>query len=140
MSTQIVFIDGERTRAAVDEMAGQKEGMTKVCKEKGISTTTLNKICREGYGNLDTVNRYINAGIPIKTAKRPVPCRIRRKHRKTKRPELTLQDCGLQDCGIKNEPVPEPPRQIRLEDIQNSDIKELLISHLTALIEDLKKI
>lgn len=140
MNNKKIYIDGQETRRRIGEMAGKAHGVRKICMERGLAKETVNQIIRKGYGSPATIDKCIKAGIPIKISDRPIPCRAKREHNRTKRPELTLQDCGLQDCGIKTEPVPEPPRQIRIEDIQLSDIKELLISHLTALIEDLKKI
>lgn len=135
---QVLFVDGIKTRAAIDKMAGQPEGLTKICKEKGVSNGTICKICRNGYGTPESIRKYQEAGIPIYLSSQPVTSRKRKEH--------TRNDSGKKEArafGI-TDPVKQPesiPRQMTLDDIGRAEeMKELLISHLTALIEDLKKI
>lgn len=129
---QVLFVDGIKTRAAIDRMAKQPEGLTKLCKEKGISNGTLCKICRNGYGTPESIRKYQEAGIPICLSSQPVTSRRRKEH--------TRND-SKKENKLTFKPAPENPRQLTLDDISRAEeIKELLISHLTALIEDLKKI
>jgi len=145
MNNKKIYIDGQETRRRIGEMAGKAHGVRKICMERGLAKETVNQIIRKGYGTAETIDRCIKAGIPIKISDRPIPCRAKREHSRTKRPELTLQDCGIKTeeqhwINLPFKPATDPQRQITLDEIQNSEMKELLIRHLTALIEDLKKI
>lgn len=136
---QVLFVDGIKTRAAIDRMAKQPEGLTKLCKEKGISNGTLCKICRNGYGTPESIRKYQEAGIPICLSSQPVTSRRRKEH--TRNDNKKENNLSVRADSLTFKPSPENPRQLTLDDISRAEeIKELLISHLTALIEDLKKI
>jgi hypothetical protein len=147
MMTRRVNIDGKATRAAISEMAGKANGVKKICREKGLAPETVNQICRKGYGAPETINRCIEAGIPIIMTSHPIPCRRRKEHHRDdtgkKRARMYDPSAGV----VWNEPeavplpyIPERRHQVTFEDLEMNPVKELLISHLTALIEDLKKI
>lgn len=129
----VIFIDGIKTRQAIDEMVGKKEGATKLCIEKGISNGTINRICRDGYGTPEAVKRYKDAGFPIIESNRPVPCRLRREHKRSK--------VGKIPAGEQIDLGTIYPKQF--ETIKNTEAKimrDIIIKHLTALITELKEI
>lgn len=130
-----VNINGIETRNRLGAMAGKANGIRQISRDTGIPSETLNQICRLGYGAPETINRCIKAGLPIVISDRPIPCRAKKEH-------------GRIDTDRKprGERIPEAPKpsetrkQISIDDIETAAIKELLICHLTELIEDLKKL
>lgn len=159
-SRQITFVDGKATREAIEKITGTKKGLVKICKSKGLPQATLSRICINGYGDPKIIDRYIEAGIPIVRSNKPIPSRTNKEYtrawRKDKDPQTTEQikfDITtptsevikavtsyptLENFKPKQEPA---PKQLTIEDLtQAEQVKELLITHLTALIEDLKKL
>lgn len=157
-SRQITFVDGKATREEIEKITGTKKGLVKICKSKGLPQATLSRICINGYGDPKIIERYINAGIPIVRSNKPVPSRTNKEHTRAWRKEKDLSE--IESLQIKipeasaeeikkavlSRPLPiiempAPPKQLTIEDLtQAEQIKELLITHYTALIEDLKKI
>ena len=161
-SRQITFVDGKATREEIEKITGTKKGLVKICKSKGLPQATLSRICINGYGDPKIIDRYIEAGIPIVRSNKPVPSRTNveytRAYRKAKDlseikslqnkiPEVSAEE--LKGTITVHEPLKAfpsieklaPPKQITIEELtQAEQVKELLITHLTALVEDLKKI
>lgn len=130
---KIIFVDGIQTRKAIDEMAGQREGATKLCLEKGVSNGTINRICRDGFGTPASIKKYKDAGFPIIESNRPVPCRKRREHTRNNTAKVPAGE------QIKLETI-YPTQFQSIEVTEGMLVKNIIIKHLTALIEDLKKI
>ena len=133
----IVYVDGAETRRKISARTGKKDGIKKICAEKGITSWSLNAICRNGFGTFPIVQRYIDAGIPIVISTKAKPNRIRKEHSRKaneKKPADIIQ---------KKEPERQP-KQLNFEDIENmqkaEQIRNILIDGLTAIIEELKKI
>ena len=164
-SRQITFVDGKATREAIEKITGTKKGLVKICKSKNLPQATLSRICINGYGDPKIIDRYIEAGIPIVRSNKPVPSRTNKEYTRAWRkakdlseieslqikiPEVSAEE--LRGTIITVEPleplkpfssleIPAPPKQLTIEDLtQAEQVKELIITHLTALIEDLKKI
>ena len=148
----IVYVDGAETRRKISARTGKKDGIKKICAEKGITSWSLNAICRNGFGTFPTVQRYIDAGIPIVISTEAKPSRVRREHTRARR-IIKLEPIILSEKTItteKNElkadiyPEPRRPKQLNFEDIENmqkaEQIRNILIDGLTAIIEELKKI
>ena len=132
-----VNIDGVETRRRLGEMAGKTNGIKQISRQTGIPSETLNQICRLGYGAPETINRCIKAGLPIVTSDKAVPGRARKEHPRydwSRKPRTAKQQ------ETKPIDLKEARKQISIDDIETNAIKELLIHHLTALIEDLKRI
>ena len=156
-SRQITFVDGKATREAIEKITGTKKGLVKICKSKGLPQATLSRICINGYGDPKIIERYIKAGIPIVRSNKPVPSRTNveytRAYRKEQNPEAPAENKSRQSIlpevsanDLKGFLTMQPPpkgemKQLSIEDLTEAEqIKELIITHLTALIEDLKKI
>lgn len=140
MMERRISINGEATRVAISELTGKRNGIRPACEERGLAPETVNQICRQGYGTPETINRCLAAGLPIIISKDPVPCRRRKPH-------LRLDSIHKKPRGSNREKAPEQRiisetsgRQVTFDDLEMNPVKELLISHLEALIEDLKKI
>lgn len=162
-SRQITFVDGKATREAIEKITGTKKGLVKICKSKNLPQATLSRICINGYGDPKIIERYINAGIPIVRSNKPIPSRTNVEYTRAYRKEKDLSEieslqikipdgCSAEELRgtiiTAHEPLnPIPsiekkgPKQISIEDLtQAEQIKALLITHYTALIEDLKKL
>lgn len=155
-SRQITFIDGKATREEINKVSGTKKGLVKICKSKGLPESTLSRICINGYGDPKIIDRYIEAGIPIIRSNKPIPSRAGKEYTRAYRKEKDLKEIKSLQLKIKDEEelknivlsrpmpkieIPVPPKQISIEDLtQAEQIKALLITHYTALIEDLKKL
>ena len=164
-SRQITFVDGKATREEIEKITGTKKGLVRLCKSKGLPQATLSRICINGYGDPKIIERYIEAGIPIVRSNRPIPSRTNKEYTRAYRKEKDPQPTELIPAGTTVEVLPilkietsdgitkyptlenftpkqEPaPKQLTIEDLtQAEQVKELLITHFTALIEDLKKI
>lgn len=151
---KIIFIDGIKTREEVDKKAGRKRGMVDLCKQLGVSQPVLSEMCINGYGTEKTVRRYMDAGVPIVISQRPITSRTAKAYKKGKNrmpdPEAATKEGYCLELRNIDETQKQqlvetikrnPPHQISIEDITGAEqIKELLISHLTALIEDLKNL
>ena len=164
-SRQITFIDGKATREAIEKITGTKKGLVKICKSKGLPQSTLSRICINGYGDPKIIDRYIEAGIPIIRSNKPIPSRASKEYtrawRKAKDPQTTMPEVPAEELkgiisptalvptseimkAVQTFPkieIPVPPKQLTIEDLtQAEQIKALLITHYTSLIEDLKKL
>lgn len=160
-SRQITFVDGKATREEINKISGTKKGLVKICKSKGLPQSTLSRICINGYGDPKIIDRYIEAGIPIIRSNKPIPSRASKEYTRAWRkakdlseieslhikiPEVSAEE--LKETITVHAPfisIPsieiKEPKQISIEDLtQAEQIKELLITHYTALIEDLKKL
>lgn len=136
-SRQITFVDGKATREAIEKITGTKKGLVKICKSKDLPQPTLSRICINGYGDPKIIDRYIEAGIPIVTSNSPRPSRTKVEYTRAYRRDGS----GNKPEQKAIEQAVNTAKQLRIEDLTGAEqIKELLISHLTALIEDLKKI
>ena len=129
---KIIFVDGIQTRKAIDEMAGQREGATKLCNERGVSNGTINRICRDGFGTPESIKKYKDAGFPIIESNRPVPCRKRKEH--------TRNNTAKVPAGEQINLETIYPKQFQTVKVTERTLVNIIIKHLTALIEDLKKI
>lgn len=154
-SRQITFVDGKATREEINKITGTKKGLVKICKSKGLPQSTLSRICINGYGDPKIIDRYIEAGIPIVRSNKPIPSRASKEYtrawRKAKDPQTTMPEVSAEELKgtiTIHEPLKpftsieiEKPKQITIEELtQAEQIKTLLITHYTALIEDLKKL
>lgn len=162
-SRQITFIDGKATREEINKISGTKKGLVKICKSKGLPQSTLSRICINGYGDPKIIDRYIEAGIPIIRSNKPIPSRASKEYTRAWRKAKDLSEidslqikipdgCSAEELRgtiikVSNplNPIPsiekKGPKQMSIEDLtQAEQIKALLITHYTALIEDLKKI
>ena len=163
-SRQITFVDGKATREEINKITGTKKGLVKICKSKGLPQSTLSRICINGYGDPKIIDRYIEAGIPIIRSNKPIPSRASKEYTRAWRKAKDLSEIKSVQIKIPDEcsaealkgkiitvheplnPIPSiekpaQPKQLTIEDLtQAEQIKELLITHYTALIEDLKKI
>ena len=161
-SRQITFVDGKATREEINKISGTKKGLVKICKSKGLPQSTLSRICINGYGDPKIIDKYIEAGIPIVRSNKPIPSRASKEYTRAWRkakdlseikslqikiPEVSAEE--LKGTITVHEPlkpipsieIPATPKQLTIEDLtQAEQIKELLITHYTALIEDLKKL
>lgn len=147
---KLIFVDGIKTREAVDRKAGRKRGMVEICKAAGVSQPVLSDICIKGYGTPKTIRKMQEAGIPIIFSPTPVPSRIARTYKKGKNREPVAED--IQKENAKKEPMLLPTgktmkatvnfeKQISFEDYTGAaQMKDILIKGLTAIIEELKKI
>lgn len=160
-SRQITFIDGKATREEINKITGTKKGLVKICKSKGLPQSTLSRICINGYGDPKIIDRYIEAGIPIIRSNKPIPSRASKEYTRAWRKAKDLSEIESLQINIPEvsaeelkgtitvreplNPIPsiekKEPKQISIEDLtQAEQIKALLITHYTALIEDLKKL
>ncbi len=155
-SRQITFVDGKATREEIEKITGTKKGLVRLCKSKGLPQATLSRICINGYGDPKIIERYINAGIPIVRSNKPIPSRTNVEYTRAYRKEKDLREIKSLQIKIHEEEqlknivlsrpmpkieIPAPPKQLTIEDLtQAEQIKALLITHYTALIEDLKKL
>lgn len=144
MPERRININGIETRRQIDEMAGKKNGVTKISKQLGLAKETVNQICRKGYGAPETINRCMKAGLPIVISTKAIPCRVKKEHLRydTRRaPRTKMQRTRTPELPIRTPENQNKGKQISIEDLAIAEqVKELMISHLTALIEDLKKI
>ena len=131
-----IFIDGAETRRQIDELAGKKRSMRRVCEEKGLNPEALNNACIKGYGSPKIIQRYMTAGIPVILSERPVPCRIKREKRRNRAGTEAMPPAGVQiSLGNIIPSAFETPEAKRID-----AIKELTIRTLEAYIDELKKI
>lgn len=144
--SNIVYVNGAETRRRISDITGKKNGIRKICDEKGITAWSLNAICRKGFGTLPTIQRYIDAGIPVVISTDPKPNRVRREHTRARR-ATKLEPVILSETPeIRADIFPEPrrPKQLNFEDIKematSEKIRDILIDGLTAIVEELKKI
>lgn len=156
-----IFIDGKQTRKACDYQAGGPHGITKLCKEKGLSPITLHEICRNGYGTFKTVKIFMDAGIPIVKSTRPVPSRLVREHsrvyRKGEAPKVPEEKQeNLFKLGDELIEMPEPDvaekhqqEEISLEDFigktteetaKVKQMRDVIIKGLMQIVIELNKI
>lgn len=160
-SRQITFVDGKATREEIEKITGTKKGLVRLCKSKGLPQATLSRICINGYGDPKIIDRYIETGIPIVRSNRPIPSRTNKEYTRAWRkakdlseneslhikiPEFSAEKIvGTITVHEPFEPIPstekKEPKQMTIDDLtQAEQVKELLITHFTALIEDLKKL
>lgn len=132
-----ININGVETRRKIGELAGKKEGIDKLCTEKGLPSEPINLACLKGYATPEVIVRYTQAGIPVVISKDPVPSRVKVRHSRintTKQPEIASE----KHDQISLEEFTE---SYEAQEIDKADIiKELLIKKLSELIEELKKI
>ena len=137
MKSNFVTIDGAETRKQIDIIAGRKNGTAKICREKGFSSTVLNTACRDGKITIESYTRAIQKGIPIVTNKDAITSKIRDRHAPASKDEV---------IEVKERSIDEFQRlqQLSIDDAieltKADQIKEIMIMHLTAMIEDLKNI
>lgn len=144
--SNIVYVNGAETRRRISDITGKKNGIRKICDEKGITAWSLNAICRKGFGTLPTIQRYIDAGIPVVISTDPKPNRVRREHTRARR-AIKLEPVILSETyepRADNYPEPRRPKQLNFEDIKematSEKIRDILIDGLMAIVEELKKI
>lgn len=144
--SNIVYVNGAETRRRISDITGKKNGIRKICDDKGITAWSLNAICRKGFGTLPTIQRYIDAGIPVVISTDPKPNRVRREHTRARR-VIKLEPVILSETPkLKADSYPEPrrPKQLNFEDLKematSEKIRDILIDGLTAIVEELKKI
>lgn len=133
MTEKKIYIDGTKTREAIDEMTGKSQSMRQLCMEKGLHPESLNRACINGFGSPKIIMKYMRAGIPVILSDRPVPSRLRREH---SRGGAAKVPAGEQ---IDFEAI--YPKQF--ETIKNSEtrkMRDILIRHLTEIIKELKEI
>jgi hypothetical protein len=146
--SNIVYVNGAETRRRISDITGKKNGIRKICDEKGITAWSLNAICRKGFGTLPTIQRYIDAGIPVVISTDPKPNRVRREHtrarRATKLEPVILSETHDRELKSYIHPEPRRPKQLNFEDIEemarSEKIRDILIDGLTTIVEELKKI
>ena len=153
---KLIFVDGAKTREASRKMAG-KGGLSKLCKEKGLSQPVLSDICINGYGTEKTIRKFMDAGIPIITSDRPVPDRAKKPYTRGQKatpeePKKELFKLGDQiieiDAETLNSPLPMKPvpegKQISFEDFTGEtkvkQMRDIITKGLTAIINELNKI
>ena len=155
---KLIFVDGAKTREASRKMAG-KGGLSKLCKEKGLSQPVLSDICINGYGTEKTVRRFMEAGIPIITSDRPVPDRAKKPYTRGQKttpedPKKSYFKLGDETIEIPadeiNSPLPLPltpvpeKKQISFEDFTGEtkvrQMRDIITKGLTAIINELNKI
>ncbi len=142
----IVYVNGAETRRRISDITGKKNGIRKICDEKGLTAWSLNAICRKGFGTIPTIQRYLEAGIPVVISTDPKPNRVRREHTRARR-AIKLEPVILSEKPeIRADIFPEPrrPKQLNFQDIEematSEKIRDILIDGLTAIVEELKKI
>jgi len=153
---KLIFVDGAKTREAVKKEAG-KGGMSKLCKEKGVSQPVLSDICINGYGTEKTIRKFMAAGVPIITSDRPVPDRTKKPFTRGKKatpeePKKSYFKLGDETieipaeniiCPLPMKPVPES-KQISFEDFTGEtkvkQMRDIITKGLTAIINELNKI
>lgn len=153
--SNIVYVNGAETRRRISDITGKKNGIRKICDDKGITAWSLNAICRKGFGTLPTIQRYIDAGIPVVISTDPKPNRVRREHTRARRaiklPPIILSEkqeaiIPPKTTELRADIYPEPrrPKQLNFEDIKDmatsEKIRDILIDGLMAIVEELKKI
>lgn len=107
---ELIFVDGIKTREAVDIKAGRKRGMVGLCKAAGVSQPVLSDICIKGYGTPKTIRKMQEAGIPIIFSPTPVPSRIAREYKKGKNREPASEDIQKEHTKNRKEKAdPEKP-------------------------------
>lgn len=131
-----IYIDGVETRNAIGKIAGRKNGIDKVCKAAGLPSEPINKACLNGFAYPDVVNKYMKAGIPVVISGKPVPSRVKIRHTRKARE-------GVENPEDKKAPEREPV-QITLDNYKEVTrielMRDLLITKLTEIIEELKNI
>lgn len=137
MESVKININGEETRKAISKITGKMNGIKAFCESAGIEASMvqkLNKACRRGCIRAEDLYVLMGKGVPIVLSNEAVPSRRYREHTR----------------GQTSEPVETAiPEQIDLEDVDDCipdemampyQMKTLIISHLTDLLEDLKKL
>ena len=135
MTENKIYINGIETRKQIDAIYGKSQSMKKACNERGLKPETLNRACLNGYGSPSTITKYMQAGIPVVLSSAPVPSRRRREHSRV----ASAGDRIPAGEQINLEAI--YPKQF--ETIKNTEAKQLrdiIIKHLTAMIEDLRRI
>lgn len=144
--SNIVYVNGAETRRRISDITGKKNGIRKICDEKGITAWSLNAICRKGFGTIPTIQRYLEAGIPVVISTDPKPNRVRREHTRARRAKKQEPIIPPKTPELRADIYPEPrrPKQLNFEDIKematSEKIRDILIDGLTAIVEELKKI
>ena len=149
---KLIFVDGAKTRETIKKIAG-KGGMSKLCKEKGVSQPVLSDICINGFGTEKTIRKFMAAGIPIITSDRPVPSRTKKEFTRgeKKAPEEPKKELfRLGGELIEVDPIgpyrkeARQPEQISFEDFTGEtkirQMKDIIIKGLTNIINELQKI
>ena len=123
-----VSIDGKALRQWVDSQAGRKCGTYELCRRLNIKPEGLNKMMLEGKATAKTIMYYQKAGILIPLCDNPVPCRLKREHTQQSRKSTDEHQ----------------PTQMSIEEsielTRLDKMKEIMIAHLTAMIEEIEKI
>lgn len=129
-----VFIDGIKTREQIDVWAGRKNGIRRICEETGFSATVLNDACLSGEMTTFSFKKALERGIPVMLSNKPIPCKRRERKKKI---EFAPWDEEI--------PVSDHhPAQLNFEDVRDltasEQMRDVIIKHLEAMIEDLRRI
>ena len=123
-----VFIDGIKTREQIDVWAGRKNGIRRICEETGFSATVLNDACLTGEMTTFSFKKALERGIPVMISNKPIPCK--RRERRNLDEEIPVSD--------------HHPAQLNFEDVRDltasEQMRDVIIKHLEAMIEDLRRI
>lgn len=137
MESVKININGEETRKAISKITGKMNEIKAFCESAGIEASMvakLNTACRRGWIRAEDLYTLMGNGVPMVLSNEAVPSRRHREHTR----------------GQPSEPVETViPEQIEAEEADDCipdemampyQMKTLIISHLTDLLEDLKKL
>ena len=138
-----IVIDGEATRNAVTEMTGKANGVTALCEKLGIENSLavmVNKSCRRGWISAEYIPVLVSKGFPIQFSDKPVLSRRHSEHTRNNKSEMPVKASAPEQITLSDVEKYIIPTDIPDDMALPYQMKTLIISHLTDLIEDLKKL